>query len=314
VLTHWRAWTVSPSGFRRLAVLSLGGLFVVVASGAVVRLTASGLGCENWPRCGDTPFPERDFHAAVEFGNRVVALIAICLTLATAVAARRVVGLPRRIFRLALLVAVGTVAQIPLGGLTVILELDPLAVMSHFLLALLVLGVAVLVALEARAFEAGRGLSSAPRALGWLSLALLPVGLAVVVTGAFVTAAGPHSGGADIPRLGNLVDAMYVHVRATAVFGVGFLLLFLALVRLRRQARAELSFAAVALMLLLVQMGIGEYQWRNELPWGIVLLHVSLAAAVWGTLVALAVRLVWASGLSSAPAAHRPPVAAARLP
>jgi len=314
LLARLRRGKVSPAGFRRIAFGALGGLFVVVVTGAVVRLTASGLGCDNWPRCGDTPFPEKDFHAAVEFSNRVVALVAIALAAAAAVGARRVEGLPRRVSRLAVLVAAGTVAQIPLGGLTVILELHPLAVMSHFLLALGMLACAVLVALEARAFEAGRGASWAPRPLAWLSVGLLPVGLAVVVTGAFVTAAGPHSGGADIARLGSLDDAIYVHVRATAAFGIGFLVLLLVLVRLRGRARSELLAAVAVLVLLLVQMGVGEYQWRNQLPWGIVLLHVGLGAAVWGSLVTLAVRLVWASAPSRASDAGRQAVPAPRLP
>ena len=67
-------------------------LWVVVTSGAVVRLTASGLGCDNWPRCGDTPFPEKGGHAAIEFGNRMVALVGIVLALITWLAARRVRG------------------------------------------------------------------------------------------------------------------------------------------------------------------------------------------------------------------------------
>ena len=67
--------------------------FVVIASGAFVRLTGSGLGCENWPSCGDRPYPEQGFHAFVEFGNRLIALVGIVMTLVTLVASRRAVGL-----------------------------------------------------------------------------------------------------------------------------------------------------------------------------------------------------------------------------
>jgi cytochrome c oxidase assembly protein subunit 15 len=314
VFERLRRGRVSARTFRRLSLLALGALFVVMVSGAVVRLTASGLGCENWPRCGDTPFPELEFHAAIEFGNRVIALIGIVLATVTAIAARRVEGLRRSVRWCALGVALGTITQIPLGGITVIVDLHPLAVMSHFLLALGVLGLSVLVALEARRFEVGRGSSSVPRPLAWLALALLPVGLAVIVTGAFVTAAGPHSGGEDIRRLGNLQDAIYVHVRATAVFGIAFLVTLLALAWLRRQARTELVIAGAALVLLLIQMGVGEYQWRNRLPWGIVLLHVALGAAIWASLVALAVRLVWASSRSGAKELQRRALPVTRLP
>ena len=75
-----------------LATLSLGAMLVVVTSGAFVRLTGSGLGCENWPRCGNTPYPEEGFHAFVEFGNRVVAATGILFALATWLASRKTAG------------------------------------------------------------------------------------------------------------------------------------------------------------------------------------------------------------------------------
>ena len=93
--------------------------------------------------------------------------------------------------------------------------------MSHFFLAMAMLGLAVVVALEARALASGQaGIVGSVRALGWLGLGLLPLGIALLVTGAFVTAAGPSSGGADIRRLGNLEDALYVHVRISACLGI----------------------------------------------------------------------------------------------
>jgi cytochrome c oxidase assembly protein subunit 15 len=138
----------------------LASLYVVVASGAFVRLTASGLGCDNWPRCGDKPFPEQGFHAFVEFGNRVVALVGIVLTLVVWLASRRVEGLSPRVRLAALAAFVGTLSQIPLGGLTVIFDLHPLLVMSHFLLALVVLGLATVVAVEA--WSHARGGSAPP--------------------------------------------------------------------------------------------------------------------------------------------------------
>jgi heme a synthase len=300
-----RARSISPSTFRRLAAVALGSLFVVVATGAVVRLTASGLGCDNWPRCGNTPFPEKDFHALVEFGNRVVALGAMACTTIAAIAARRVAGLPRWIRWGAAAVAISVVAQIPLGGLTVIFDLHPLLVMSHFLLAFAAVGMATAVLVGADDFAQGRAAAAVPAWLPWLALALLPATLVLVVTGAFVTAAGPHSGGSDIERFGNVLDAVYVHVRATAVFGVGFLLLVVALVQHRARAGDELLLAAGVLGVLLLQMAVGEIQWRNGLPWGLVLVHVALATAVWAGVVAVVVRL-WSHSRTQAPqtAAH----------
>jgi cytochrome c oxidase assembly protein subunit 15 len=312
---RWRSWRVTPERFRSTALTALGGLYVVMLTGAVVRLTGSGLGCDNWPRCGNAPFPERGFHAFVEFGNRVVALIAILLTVACAVLARRTPGLPRRVQLLALIVCIGTVAQIPLGGITVLLDLNPYAVMSHFLLALAMLGLGVVLALEAHSFARGPGTSRLPRPLGWLSLLLLPAALTLIVTGTLVTAAGPHPGdqGKDIPRLGNVVDAAHVHAVATAVFGACLAIGLVLLVWRRHDARAELNLAAGLIALLGVEMGVGQYQWHNALPWGAVLLHVALAAAVWAVLVALVVRVVWAARIRR-PTLVGQAVPATRLP
>lgn len=312
---RWRAYEMSAEGFRSLALVSLGALYLVMVTGAIVRLTGSGLGCENWPRCGDTPFPASGFHSYVEFGNRVIALGAILVTVAVAVLSRRVPNLPTRVARLALLVSIATVAQIPLGGITVILELNPYAVMSHFLLALLTIGVATLVFMEAHAFARGRGQSRFPRSLAWLSLALIPSALALVVTGAFVTAAGPHPGSAgdEIPRLGNVVDAAHVHAVATAVFGVAFAIAVLALLWLRHEAVPELKLSLGVIALIGIEIGVGQWQWNTALPWGVVLLHVALASAIWCGLVALVVRLAWAARLGS-PAAVRGAVPAHRLP
>ena len=228
---------MSHRRFVQLATASVFTLWVVVTSGAVVRLTASGLGCDNWPRCGDTPFPEKGGHAAIEFGNRMVALVGIVLTLITWLAARRVEGLAALgAQRRAADARSETLAQIPLGGITVLLDLHPVAVMSHFLLALLVVAGAVVVAVEAleppaRARPAGRAaLAAAVAAVGVGACAVL------VVTGAVATASGPHSGGEDIRRLGlGITDAVYVHVRATAVYGIGLLVVGVFLWRLRHE-------------------------------------------------------------------------------
>ena len=87
-----RPRVVSAQTFLWIATASAIALFFVITSGAFVRLTGSGLGCENWPRCGDKPFPEQGYHAFVEFGNRMVALAGIILTLLTLLASRRTEG------------------------------------------------------------------------------------------------------------------------------------------------------------------------------------------------------------------------------
>jgi len=277
---------ISTVLFRRAAYAALVALVLVTVSGATVRLTGSGLGCDNWPRCGQTSFlPEQGHHAYVEFSNRVVGFLVGLTTLAAAFTAWRA-RVPRQLLIGAVALPLLVLAQGVLGGITVIFELNPYIVMGHFLLSLagVALGVWVVVGAERLT---GR-LAEAPTAawLGWLALALVPLALVLVVTGAFSTASGPHSGGADIRRIWNLEDAVYVHVRATAIFGLGFLVVLVTV--LRSHAHVATAVAGATLAVLLAQMAVGEAQWRNQLPWWLVLVHVTLATLVWGLVVTLA--------------------------
>lgn len=284
-----RRLELTPRGFRRLAIGGALALFLIVASGATVRLTASGLGCEHWPGCAPgNPFPEKDYHAFIEFGNRVMSAITIGATLLVWLGSLRTPGLTRGTRTLAFGTFFGTLAQAPLGALTVYSDLHPLLVMSHFLLALAVLAGGVVLAVRAVKLEVGRARTPLPRAVRAAALVLTGTALVLVVTGTFATAAGPHPGGDDVERLWKLHDAVYVHVRATAVFGLTFLAVLIWLWRRRGTYPVLLEGAFFVLGLLILQMVVGELQYRTELPWWLVLIHVSLAAAVWAAVVAFA--------------------------
>jgi heme a synthase len=291
-----RGFEVAPSLFRKLALASALSLYAVITTGATVRLTGSGLGCEGWPGCSPgAVFPEKDYHSFVEFGNRVVSLFPIAFLLATAVASL-FLSLRSWVRWVAWVAALGTIAQAPLGLITVRLDLDPIAVMSHFLLAVLVLAAAVVVAVEARRVESGPGVAVVSDRVRQLALVFAGLTLVVVVSGTFVTAAGPHAGDPDVAdRFGNLEDAIWLHVRVTAVFGV----LLLGLVwHLRRAVVGVRRIAYVLLGLAAAQAIVGEIQWRSELPWWLVLVHVALAAGIWATTVLL-VTLLWRPSAAS---------------
>ena len=284
---------ISPARYLWLAGLSALSLYLIILTGALVRLTGSGLACESWPGCQEGGFfPALGNHSTIEFGNRVFALFPLVLTLVAWLAAPRTAGLPRWVTWVTALTFAGTVAQAPLGLLTIRLDLHPLMVMTHFLLALVVLAGAVVVAVEALGNARGRVPSPVPPWLRRVGLVLVVACGTLVVTGALTTAAGPHPGdSAEIDRFWNLLDAVHVHVRATAVFGIGFLLLLGYLVRHRGRVGVLLPLALGLLGLLLVQMAVGELQWRNQLPWWLVLVHVVLAGGVWAWTVGLAAAL-----------------------
>src|SRR5947209_2476303 len=123
-LPRLRSRTVSLRAFQRTALATLVLLWLVVTTGALVRLTASGLGCPHWPTCTTTSLvPQDSGHALIEFSNRAISGVAMLAAVAAAVMAYRVAGLDRRVAHALALAAAGTVAQVPLGALTVAFDL-----------------------------------------------------------------------------------------------------------------------------------------------------------------------------------------------
>ena len=292
-----RRWTLelSPERFRWLAVWAVAVLVVIVATGATVRLTGSGLGCPHWPTCNSAHALPKGYHSDIEFSNRVVSFVTVLSTLALAIAAWRTPLLARRGRLLATGVAVGTLAQAPLGAITVYYDLNPYLVISHLLLSLTVLGLGVLVLLEATRLVRGAGpsLPSIARFGGGVLLAAVAV---LVVTGTLSSAAGrfPGSSGSEVvPRLGVFHSAVWLHVRAVAAFGIVFLALAAWAWLQRARFPWLLRGCAGLLAILLVQMGIGELQYRTygTVPWWVVVLHVVAAAALFAWTVGLAARL-----------------------
>jgi cytochrome c oxidase assembly protein subunit 15 len=271
---RFRGLTLSPKGFARLAAANAVMLVLIVATGATVRLTGSGLGCEHWPGCEPHHFKPKSFHSYIEFSNRVIAFFTILITLVTWLFA-----FTRGHGRLAFAIFFGTLLQAPLGALTVHFHLNPWLVLSHFLLSVVVLTLGVVLALEAR----GRERSQLPPWVPRLGLLVGAAGAVLLVSGTLATASGPHPGSTVVRRLWSFEPAIYWHVRATAVFGIAFAALLVWLVRNRAP---QLRLAMLLLGLLLVQMAIGETQYRTHLPWWLVLVHVTLAATVWAALTA----------------------------
>jgi heme a synthase len=272
-LARLRGFALSDSAFRRLAVANAVMLVLIVATGATVRLTGSGLGCEHWPGCQPHHFEPKSYHSYIEFGNRVFAFLTILVTLVTWLAARRGLRL------LAFGIFFGTLLQAPLGALTVHFHLNPLLVLSHFLLSLVVLTFGVILMLEAR----GRTASDLPLWVRQLGIVVGAAACVLVVSGTLATAAGPHPGSTVVRRLWSFQPAVYWHVRATAVFGLSFALI---LVWLVRNHSRHVRGALVLLGVLALQMIIGEVQYRTHLPWWLVIGHVTMAATVWAVAVA----------------------------
>ena len=195
-----------PATYRRLTLLAALALAVIIVTGAVVRLTGSGLGCPDWPECNRSSFVDVSSHGAIEQVNRLftgVVRVAVILAVLGAL-----VRGPRRrdLTWLSLGLVGGVIGQIVLGGITVLTDLHPVAVQSHFVLSILILTDAVV--LHHRAGEAGRLPADRARTIRrQVLVAWGLVGLAIV-TGTVVTGSGPHGGDEKARRFGFAVTSV----------------------------------------------------------------------------------------------------------
>ncbi len=292
---------VTPLQYRRVAYATLVALTLIVLTGAAVRLTDSGLGCENWPKCGGTPLPPLSYHALIEFGNRAISGLVGILTVVAAVLA-----FTRRPFRrdlawLATSLPLFVVAQAVLGGFTVKEHLAPGFVMGHFGLSMLALVAAVALAWRAR-YEPGSRPRSDDRLAVWTVRALAPLGALTLFAGTAATAAGPHSGGVTgqhVHRLhfkgaDTLTWVIHRHATIAAVFGIVVVGAWL-LLRHRGMSERGLEGLTALGILMAAQGLLGSVQYELRLPTDMVWLHVTLATLTWLTVlwsVAAAGRLV----------------------
>ncbi len=275
----------TPEAFFRLTLVALALLWVIVPSGAVVRLTASGLGCPDWPLCDGGVVPEAAGHAAIEYANRLLSGVVGAVAVGTWFVGRGVAGAGPTLRRSAAVIALATVIQMPLGAITVLSGLHPMAVGTHFLVSMVALAAGTLLVIAARDLRDGRERDWSP-GRGVMACLVALTGAAVLATGVVVTAAGPHSGDDDVTeRFGDLELALQVHVRAAGAFTVLALVLVAWVWREGGVDRLTRRLALLAVPLVALQIALGEYQYRNGLPWQVVAVHVSTAALVWAVIV-----------------------------
>ncbi|HEY4828816.1 MAG TPA: COX15/CtaA family protein [Solirubrobacteraceae bacterium] len=300
---------VTPAQYRRVAYGTLAALTLIVLSGAAVRLTDSGLGCANWPKCGGTPLPPLSSHALIEFGNRAVSGVVGIITIVAAVLAFTRRPYRRDLAILAVLLPLGVLAQAVLGGFTVLEHLAPGFVMAHFSLSMLILVAAVALAWRAT-FEPGSRPRSNDRTGVWLVRWLLPLGALTIFAGTATTASGPHSGGVsgqDVHRLhfkgaDTLTWTVHQHAAIAAVFGVAVIGVWF-YQRHRGASERILEPLTVLGVLLAAQGLVGSVQYELHLPSDMVWVHVALATFTWVT-------LLWAVAAVGQPAPRSAPVAA----
>jgi heme a synthase len=286
-----RELTVTPTQYAVAAYCALVAFTAIALSGAAVRLTGSGLGCPQWPRCYGKVYPPLNTHALIEFSNRMVTIpVTIAAFAAFALAFRRR-PYRRDLVRLSALLPLGVFAQAVLGGLTVRGELDYGWVMGHFALSMMVLAAAVALAWRASHEPGGRP-RTADRALVLAARATVGLGGVTIFAGTAATAAGPHAGGSPgqhINRLafdgkGTMDFLIHRHGEIALAFGLVAVATWWLAHRASATHRADAmvrraSTATCALIALQGLVGLDQY--KTHLPTELVWVHVSLASLTW---------------------------------
>jgi cytochrome c oxidase assembly protein subunit 15 len=278
---------ISPPRYAQVTAVALGALALIVLTGAGVRLTGSGLGCPDWPKCYGGTTPPLESHALIEYGNRLLTGF-----VGFAVIAASVLAFFRRPYRwhLALfgaLLPLGVIGQAVLGALVVKYHLAPGLVMSHFILSMMLLDAAFALAWCSR-YEPWQRRRSTDRVGVWSVRALIPLGQLTILAGTVATASGPHAGahqGQLVHRFAfegvkTLEWVVQRHAVLATAYGIAAIAVWFLLRRPGGDDRAVKPLTVV-LALLALQGVVGGLQWALELPTEIVWVHVALATCNW---------------------------------
>jgi cytochrome c oxidase assembly protein subunit 15 len=275
--------TISPQRYRQITIGALVALAVIIVTGAAVRLTNSGLGCDDWPNCSSERLIDvSSKHAAIEQINRLFTGI-VGVAVIAAVLGSYVRAGPRRadLVRLSWLLVIGVVANAVLGGVSVLVDLHPIAVQGHLLLSMgLIVAGAVLVRRAGEPDDAQREtvVTETTRRLTWLLFGLTCI---AIFTGTLVTGAGPHAGDENAERLDLSIPAVARLHGVTVMTTIAVALAIAWRIRSNADDRAALtSVLSTWIFVGALQAAVGYVQYFNGVPELLVGVHVAGATAV----------------------------------
>ncbi|MFF0781723.1 heme A synthase [Streptomyces sp. NPDC003720] len=277
-------WTPDPRTVRRAALAALVMAVIIVVTGGAVRLTGSGLGCPTWPTCTEdslTTTRAMGFHGVVEFGNRMLTYV-LCAAVGWAIVAARAQKPRRRsLTRLGWAQFWVVMGNAVLGGIVVLVGLNPYTVAAHFLLSSGLIAIATVMWQRTReGDEAPRPLvGKAVQQLVWFLVAASVLLLAV---GTVVTGAGPHAGdSSEVPRIPidwetvSKLHAVLAWIVVTLTFALWFVL------KAVDAPGGPLARTRELFLILLGQGVIGYVQYLTHLPEILVALHMLGSCLVW---------------------------------
>jgi len=277
-------FTMSLRRYRQIAIITVAGVCFLTVAGAVVRLTGSGLGCDDWPNCNNERFIDvSSGHAAIEQINRLVSGLVGIPTLLMAIGAFRVRPVRRGLKIPSIVVLLSILGNGVVGGFAVRGDLHPFLVQSHFLLAMVSIGFGLWAIHRARPEQImPRATIGVTPMLTGMFVLLGTLMAAALTTGTVVTGAGPHAGDETARRYGfDISTVAEIHSVTVWIAVAAFLVLVMALRRdpmlLQRLSKNVSTWMFIAV----VQGGIGYLQYFNDIPAALVAAHVAGAVALW---------------------------------
>jgi len=251
----------------------------IVITGAIVRLTGSGLGCPTWPECsGDsfTPVHEQieGFNAWIEFGNR---LLTFALLLACVLSILAVLFSRRKDLKLLVLGQLaGIFGQAILGGITVLTGLNPWTVAGHFILSIILIAGAQSLLTKAKVPYERKHLGK--NTLHAISRVHVLLTFIVIIAGTIVTGSGPHAGDVTSPRINfDVRTAAWLHADLVIAL-LGLSVAYFIFAATPEPTKRLLKFFFLASLL---QGGIGYIQYFMGLPELVVAAHILGSTLVW---------------------------------
>ncbi len=277
-------FTISLRRYRQIAIITVAGVCFLTVAGAIVRLTGSGLGCDDWPNCNSERFIDVSTgHAAIEQINRLASGLVGIPTLLMAIGAFRVRPVRRGLKTPSLLVLASILGNGVVGGLAVRGDLHPFLVQSHFLLAMLTILFGLIAVHRSRPEHVvARTTIGVTPLLSRMFVGLGALLAAALATGTVVTGAGPHAGDENARRYGFDISTV-AEMHSVTVWGAIAVFLVIVVV-LRRDAALFPRLAGSVstwMFVAVVQGGIGYLQYFNEVPAVLVATHVAGATALW---------------------------------
>ena len=292
------AWTrpvlaPTPVSMRRLALAGVIADTVIMSTGAAVRLSASGLGCPDWPQCSAADVVASKnagqtlLNTWIEFGNRLLNFPLVIIAALIFIAAWRFRPDGRRRRDLVWLGAaqpLGVVAQAVIGGIVVLTKLNPAAVSVHFLVSAAVVAAAVALHMRCAALADASGIPETTpvrRDLRVMSAALVAVTCLMLTAGTVVTGTGPLAGDAGVPRYPLPLEGVTQFHADIGWLLAGLSIALVLVLRLSAAPRRAVRAGWIVLAALGSQGVIGYIQYFTHLPAGLVWVHVTGSVLVW---------------------------------